>query len=108
MTQDTRVTTQQVRVDGVDIEYTDTGVGPTIVFVHGVYVTGALWQDVVDELGDGVRCVVPTWPRGAHNTTAEGTDLGAEAAARRIVHFIEASIFVMSPWWPTTPAAVWC
>ncbi len=84
------MTTQQVRVDGLEIEYTDTGAGPTIVFVHGVYVTGALWQDLVDELGDGVRCVVPTWPLGAHNTPTQGADLGAEAAARRIVHFIEA------------------
>ncbi|MGB8389875.1 alpha/beta fold hydrolase [Mycobacterium sp.] len=74
----------------MNIEYTDTGAGPTIVFVHGVYVTGALWQDLVDELGDGVRCVVPTWPLGAHSTPTEGADLGAEAAARRIVHFIEA------------------
>ncbi|MGO8937128.1 MAG: alpha/beta fold hydrolase [Mycobacterium sp.] len=83
------MTTQQVRVDGVDIEYTDTGAGPTIVFVHGVYVTGALWQDLVDELGDSVRCVVPTWPLGAHSTPTQGADLGAEAAAKRVVHFIE-------------------
>ncbi len=70
--------------------YTDTGAGPTILFVHGVYVTGALWNDVVTELGDDVRCVVPTWPLGAHSTKTDGADLGAEAAARRIVHFIEA------------------
>jgi pimeloyl-ACP methyl ester carboxylesterase len=47
------MTPQQVRVDGVDIAYTDTGSGPTILFVHGVYVTGAPWNDVVSELGDG-------------------------------------------------------
>ena len=84
------MTIQQVRVDGVDIEYTDTGAGSTIVFVHGVYVTGALWQDLVDELGDDVRYVVPTWPLGAHSAPTEGADLGCEAAARRIVHFVEA------------------
>src|SRR5271166_2841311 len=86
------MTTQQVRVDGVDIAYTDTdtGSGPTILFVHGVYVTGALRNDVVSELGGGFRCVVPTWPLGAHSTPTGGADLGAEATARRIVHFIEA------------------
>ena len=84
------MTTQQVRVDGVDIAYTDTGSGPTILFVHGVYVAGALWNDVVSELGGGFRCVVPTWPLGAHSTQTGGADIGAEAAARRIVHFIEA------------------
>ena len=84
------MTTQKVAVDGLDIEYTDTGTGSTILFVHGVYVTGALWNDVVAELGEGFRCIAPTWPLGAHSTPTDGADLGAEAAARRIVHFIEA------------------
>jgi pimeloyl-ACP methyl ester carboxylesterase len=84
------VTTQKVRVDGLDIEYTDTGQGPTVLFVHGVYVTGALWNDVLAEIGDGFRCFAPTWPLGAHSTPTDGADLGAEAAARRIVHFMEA------------------
>src|ERR1700739_3944298 len=84
------MTTQRVGVDGVDIAYTDTGSGPTILFVHGVYVTGALWNDVVAELGQGFRCIAPTWPLGAHSTPTEGADVGAEAASRRIVHFMEA------------------
>jgi pimeloyl-ACP methyl ester carboxylesterase len=84
------VTTQKVRVDGLDIEYTDTGAGSTILFVHGVYVTGAVWSDVVAELGEGFRCIAPTWPLGAHSTPTDGADIGAEAASRRIVHFMEA------------------
>jgi pimeloyl-ACP methyl ester carboxylesterase len=84
------VTTQKVRVDGLDIAYTDTGQGPTVLFVHGVYVTGAVWNDVVAELGDGFRCIAPTWPLGAHSTPTDGADLGAEAASQRIVHLMEA------------------
>lgn len=84
------MTTQTVRVDGLEIEYADTGTGATILFVHGVYVTGAVWNDVVAELGDGFRCITPTWPLGAHRTPTDGADLGAEAAARRIVHFMDA------------------
>jgi pimeloyl-ACP methyl ester carboxylesterase len=83
------MTTQKVQVDGLDIEYTDTGQGPTVLFVHGVYVTGAIWNDVVAELGEGFRCIAPTWPLGAHSSNSEGADLGAEAAARRIVHFMD-------------------
>jgi pimeloyl-ACP methyl ester carboxylesterase len=83
------MTTHNVQVDGLDIDYTDTGTGPTILFVHGVYVTGALWTDVVTELGPGFRCIAPTWPLGAHSTPTDGADLGAEAAARRIVHFMD-------------------
>ena len=84
------MTIKRVHVDGLDIEYTDTGTGPTVLFVHGVYVTGALWNDVVAELGEGFRCVVPTWPHGAHSTPTNGADLRAEAASQRIVHFMEA------------------
>ena len=83
------MTIKRVQVDGLDIEYADTGTGPTVLFVHGVYVTGALWNDVVAELGGGFRCVVPTWPHGAHGTPTDGADLRAEAASRRIVHFME-------------------
>jgi pimeloyl-ACP methyl ester carboxylesterase len=83
------MTTKKVRVDGLDIEYTDTGQGPTVLFVHGVYVTGALWNDVVAELGEGFRCITPTWPLGAHSTPTDGADVGAEAASRRIVHLME-------------------
>lgn len=84
------MTTDRVRVDGLDVEYADTGTGRTVVFVHGVYVAGAVWNDVVAEVGEGFRCVVPTWPLGAHSTPTHGADLGAQAAARRIVHFMEA------------------
>jgi pimeloyl-ACP methyl ester carboxylesterase len=84
------MTIERVAVDGLDVEYADTGTGPTILFVHGVYVTGAVWNDVVAELGEGFRCITPTWPLGAHSTPTDGADLGAAAAAQRIVHFMEA------------------
>jgi pimeloyl-ACP methyl ester carboxylesterase len=84
------MTIERVRVDAVDVEYAAAGTGPVILFVHGVYVTGAVWNDVVAELGDGYRCFAPTWPLGAHSTSTDGADIGAEAAARRIVHFMEA------------------
>jgi pimeloyl-ACP methyl ester carboxylesterase len=84
------VTHQRTRVDGLDVEYTDGGTGPTVLFVHGVYVTGAVWNDVIAELGGGFRSVAPTWPLGAHSTSTAGADISVEAAAKRIVHFIEA------------------
>jgi pimeloyl-ACP methyl ester carboxylesterase len=44
----------------------------------------------VDAHADGFRCIAPTWPLGAHSTPTDGADLGAEAAARRVIHFMEA------------------
>ena len=83
------MTVKSCAVDGAPISYTDTGTGPVMLFVHGVYVTGALWNDVVADLGAPFRCIVPTWPLWAQEPVGGDVDLGAEAAARRIVHFIE-------------------
>ena len=76
-------------VDGAVIDYTDSGSGAVVVFVHGVYVTGAIWDHVIAELGDRVRSIAPTWPLGAHHPVPDGIDLGAAAAARRVVRLLE-------------------
>jgi pimeloyl-ACP methyl ester carboxylesterase len=80
-----------VVVGDVDVEYTDTGSGPVVVFVHGAYVTGALWDDVVRRLSDHHRCIAPTWPFGAQaETVGAGIDLGVRTSGRRIVGLLEA------------------
>jgi pimeloyl-ACP methyl ester carboxylesterase len=76
-------------IDGVTIRYRTAGHGPPVVFVHGVYVGGALWDDVLRHL-DTLRCIVPTWPLGAHRDAAPDADLSARATARRIPAFLEA------------------
>lgn len=79
-----------VTIDGVPMVVSDSGAGPTVLFVHGVYVTGALWDDTVAALGPDVRCIVPTWPLGAHRAVDDpAVDLSAAATARRIVHLME-------------------
>lgn len=78
-----------VDIDGATIRYRTRGTGPTVVFVHGVYVGGTLWDGVAERL-DGFRCVVPTWPLGAHADPAPGADLSALANARRIPAFLDA------------------
>lgn len=78
-------------IDGAEIDFSDTGSGRTVVFVHGAYVTGSVWADVTSRLLEDFRCITPTWPLGAHRPiSSAGTDLGATAAMRRIVHFVEA------------------
>ncbi len=79
----------RVEIDGATIRYRSIGDGPPIVFVHGVYVGGSLWNEVVDRL-EGYRCIVPTWPLGAHADPAPEADLSARAAARRILGFLDA------------------
>ena len=78
-----------VDIDGATIRYRTVGTGPTVVFVHGVYVGGSLWNGIAERL-DGVHCVLPTWPLGAHADPAPDADLGALAVARRVPALLEA------------------
>jgi pimeloyl-ACP methyl ester carboxylesterase len=78
-----------VELDGVTVRYRSRGQGPPIVFVHGVWVGGALWDDVAQQLPDH-RCILPTWPLGAHRDPAPDADLSALATTKRIPAFLEA------------------
>lgn len=78
-----------VELDGVTVRYRSRGTGPAIVFVHGVWVGGALWDDVAEHL-QAFRCILPTWPLGAHRDPAPGADLSALATTRRIPAFLAA------------------
>ena len=81
----------RVVVDQAAIECVDVGSGPALVFVHGAYVTGAVWDRVADRLSAGHRCIVPTWPFGAQREpVGAGVDLTVAASGRRIVHLLEA------------------
>jgi pimeloyl-ACP methyl ester carboxylesterase len=79
----------RVEIDGATIRYRSIGDGHPVVFVHGVYVGGTVWNAVVDRL-DGTRCIVPTWPLGAQADPAPEADLSARAAARRILGLLVA------------------
>jgi len=81
----------RVVVDGVAISYGDIGSGPPLVFVHGAYVTGALWDDVAVRLAGKHRCITPTFPFGAQcEPVGADVDLGVAASGRRIVKLLEA------------------
>ena len=76
-------------VDGAVIDYEDTGAGSVVVFVHGVYVSGAIWHRVVAalEAAPGASSQPGRW---VHTTVRSGVDLSAAATARRIIGFLEA------------------
>ena len=57
----------EVELRAGPIEYDDTGGdGPVLVFLHGLAMDGTLWRNVVAELRDAHRCIVPTLPLGGH------------------------------------------
>ena len=79
------------RIPAGTIEYREAGVGPPIVFVHGVGVNGNLWRRVVPPLTDGWRCIVPDLPFGSHSQPLRpDADLSLPGLARMVADFIEA------------------
>jgi pimeloyl-ACP methyl ester carboxylesterase len=73
------------------IEYEDTGGdGPVLVLIHGLAMDGRLWQDVVADLGDGYRRILPTLPLGAHRQPMRpDADLSLRGLGRLLAEFLE-------------------
>ena len=71
------------------MDYSDTGIGPVLVFVHGVYVGGTVWSDTIKHLS-GFRCIAPTLPLGAHRTPSNGADISTRATIERILELLVA------------------
>jgi pimeloyl-ACP methyl ester carboxylesterase len=82
----------EVEVSAGTIEYEDTGgEGPTLVFVNGLAMNGSVWRHVVADLRADHRCVVPTFPLGAHRRPLEpDADLTLHGLARLLAELLEA------------------
>jgi pimeloyl-ACP methyl ester carboxylesterase len=68
------MTIEDARRYGVELEHGPLEVvehgspdAPPILFVHGVLANGALWEGVARRLASRWRCIVPSWPLGAHS-----------------------------------------
>jgi len=73
------------------IRYADTGgEGPVVVLCHGLLMTASLWDEVVEELGPGFRCVRPTLPLGAHRRPMRPeADLSLRGQVHLLAEFLE-------------------
>jgi pimeloyl-ACP methyl ester carboxylesterase len=65
---------------------------PVAVFVHGFLVNSTLWDPVAEKLAaDGVRCILPDWPLGAHRQPVDpGADLSPVAVASAVTDLLGA------------------
>ena len=82
---------QEVRLPGGTVRYRERGAGPTLLFVHGLLVNGALWRKVVPELAPDFRCIAPDWPLGSHEVPlGDGADLTPPGMAQLIADFMAA------------------
>jgi pimeloyl-ACP methyl ester carboxylesterase len=78
------------------LDYRELGPGaadtPVAVFVHGFLVNATLWDPVAEKLAaDGVRCILPDWPLGAHRRPANPHgDLSPIAVADAVIGLLDA------------------
>ena len=79
-----------VELSAGTVEYRDTGTGTVLVFLHGLLMDAALWDDVSSELSPGFRCLAPTLPLGAHRIPmGPDADLSLPAIAGLVTEFID-------------------
>jgi pimeloyl-ACP methyl ester carboxylesterase len=80
----------RIELDAGPIHYREIGEGPPIVFVHGVFVNGDLWRNVVPPMARSYRCIAPDWPLGSHGEAMHaGADLSTPGLAALVAEFIE-------------------
>jgi pimeloyl-ACP methyl ester carboxylesterase len=80
-----------IELEGRPIRYDDVGAGPTLVFVHGVWATGGVWDAVVARLSRHYRCIVPTLPLGVHRfASPPDVDRSPQALVRVITGLLDA------------------
>jgi len=72
------------------VSYRDKGTGPAIVFVHGLFLNGTIWDKTIERLTSHRRCIVPELPLGAHTTPLnKGVDLSLTGVAQLVADFLE-------------------
>ncbi|NBM16167.1 alpha/beta fold hydrolase [Streptomyces sp. GC420] len=74
------------------IEYEDTGGdGPVVVLVHGLGMDGSFYRNVIPELRDRCRVIVPVLPLGGHCTPMRpNADLSPRGLGRLQAEFLDA------------------
>jgi pimeloyl-ACP methyl ester carboxylesterase len=82
----------RVEVSAGTIEYEDSGgSGPVLVMLPGLAMDGRLWQGVIEELGDGYRCLTPVLPFGGHRVAMRSdADLSLRGVGRIVTEFLAA------------------
>lgn len=71
-----------------EIAYREAGDGPPALFLHGVFMSGLLWEDAIAELSEDRRCIAVDLP--AHGRTNVKTkDLSIQAHVEMIEDFCD-------------------
>jgi pimeloyl-ACP methyl ester carboxylesterase len=90
MTSPTSTHKRSVETPSGRISYTETGIGPVALFVHGVLLNGHLWRHQLAQLANMRRCIaVDLLAHGDTEITA-GQDVSVTANATMLREFLDA------------------
>jgi pimeloyl-ACP methyl ester carboxylesterase len=73
-----------------EIAYVDIGTGPAALFVHGVFLNGSLWRNVIGELEGERRCIAIDLPAHGATRAAPGLDFSLANLAKVLDRFCAA------------------
>jgi haloalkane dehalogenase len=76
-------------IDGHRIHYLDEGRGETILIVHGIPEWSMIYADLVKELSDTHRCIIPDHLGFGFSDKKHAADLSPKAHAARLLAFID-------------------
>jgi pimeloyl-ACP methyl ester carboxylesterase len=81
---------KEARLSQGTVRYRDSGSGPVVVLVHGLLVSGTLWDEVASRLSGSFRCIVPDLPLGSHQPAMEpDADLSPPGLARLVADLMD-------------------
>jgi pimeloyl-ACP methyl ester carboxylesterase len=73
------------------IRFREEGEGEPLVFVHGLFVDGRLWRNVIPALASRYRCIAADWPLGSHrHALGPGADRSPRGIAHLVADFLDA------------------
>lgn len=71
------------------IAYVEHGSGPVALFVHGVFLNGYLWRDVIAQLGDTRRCLAVDLLAHGATRVRPGHEISFPAQAHMLVELLD-------------------
>jgi pimeloyl-ACP methyl ester carboxylesterase len=81
---------RHVSTERGEIAYVEVGRGPVALFVHGVFLNGYLWRNVLDTLSTDRRCIAVDLPVHGQTRVPADADLSLPALAEVLEAFCEA------------------
>ena len=82
---------RRIRLSAGEVRVRERGGGEPIVFLHGVFMNGDTWGEVVPHLALRYRCIAPDLPTGGHRVALDpGSQMTPRALMRLVVELLDA------------------